>query len=86
MGNFSLAGMWGNHHHWSGHWNGGWVALIILALLLVLAFELWMLVDCITNKKVPTPHKVWWIVGMFLVHPLVAIAYFFASRLHYNKS
>ncbi|HEY1835849.1 MAG TPA: PLDc N-terminal domain-containing protein [Candidatus Saccharimonadales bacterium] len=83
MNNF---GMYWHQHHWSGHhWNGGWIALIILIVLLVLAFELWMLVDCITNKKVPTRHKVWWIIGMFLLHPFVAIAYFFTSRFHYNK-
>jgi len=70
-----------SHGHVSGHWLG----LIILAILLILSFELWMLIDVITNKKVPTRHKVWWAVGMFLIHPIVAIVYFFVSRLHYNK-
>jgi len=71
-------------HHWNWH-PGHWLGLIIVVILLVLAFELWMLVDCITNKKVPTAHKVWWVVGMFLIHLLVAVVYFFVSRFHYNK-
>lgn len=69
------------------HWHATTVDSVwfIVILALLFAFELWMLVDCIKNKKVPTDHKVWWIVGIFLIHPFVAIAYFFASRFHYNK-
>jgi heme/copper-type cytochrome/quinol oxidase subunit 4 len=58
---------------------------VFLILIVVLAFEIWMLVDVIKNRHVPTKHKVWWIVGMLLIHPIVAIVYFFVSRLHYNK-
>lgn len=61
------------------------LAYIILAALIILAFEVWMLVDCIKNEHVPLSQKVWWIVGMFLVHPFVAIAFYFASRYHYKK-
>lgn len=58
---------------------------IVFILIIILAFEIWMLVDVIRNKHVPTEHKVWWIIGMCLIHPIVAIVYLFVSRLHYNK-
>jgi len=72
-------------HRWNWHISPPEIGAIIVLAILVLAFELWMLIDCILSKKVPTTHKVWWIIGMFLIHPIVAIVYFFVSRLHYNK-
>jgi Phospholipase_D-nuclease N-terminal len=74
-----------NHPMMSLGW--GWPVLvpIILLGLLVFAFEVWMLVDVIQNKNVPSNHKVWWIIGMFLVHPIVAIVYYFVSRSDYYK-
>lgn len=62
-----------NPHHFSGPG----LALVILALLVVLAFELWMLIDVLTYRKVPKQHKLWWVLGMFVIHPFVAIVYFF---------
>jgi hypothetical protein len=85
MNNMNEFANYMRHSHWNWH-PGHWLVLIILVVLLILAFEVWMLVDDITNKKVPTKHKVWWAIGMFLVHPFVAIIYFFVSRLHYNKT
>lgn len=60
------------------HFSGQALALLILAMLLVLAFELWMLVDVLEFRKVPTKSRVWWVVGMFLIHPLVALVYLLA--------
>jgi len=51
------------------------LALLALVMLLVLAFEVWMLVDVLEFRKVPTKSRVAWVVGMFLIHPFVAIAY-----------
>ena len=51
------------------------LAYIIVAMVLILAFELWMLVDVLAYRKVPTKQRLWWVLGMFLVQPLVAIAY-----------
>lgn len=59
------------HHHFSGQG----LALLILAMLLILAFEIWMLVDVLEFRKVPTKSRVAWVVGMFLIHPFVAMAY-----------
>jgi hypothetical protein len=44
-------------------------------MLLILAFEVWMLVDVLEFRKVPTNSRVAWVVGMFLIHPFVALAY-----------
>jgi hypothetical protein len=51
------------------------LAVLILAMLLILAFEVWMLVDVLEFRKVPTNSRVAWVVGMFLIHPFVAMAY-----------
>lgn len=72
-------------HRSSWHVGSDWLGIIVFILLLILAFEVWMLIDVITNEKVPTIHKVWWVIGMFLIHPIVAIVYFLVSRSHYNK-
>ncbi len=54
-----------------------WELLAVFALALILYFEIWMLVDVILR---PVKHKVWWIIGMILLHPIVAIIYFFTAR------
>ena len=57
------------------HFSPQGVALLIAAMLLILAFEVWMLVDVLEFRKVPTKSRVAWVVGMFLIHPFVALAY-----------
>jgi hypothetical protein len=57
-----------------------WVPLIVLVALLLVAFEIWMLVDAALNKKISDQAKTWWIIGMILVHPIVAIVYFFTDH------
>ena len=66
-----------NHHAWH---LGAWLPIIILVALLVLAFEIWMIVDAALNKKLSDKAKAWWIVGMFIIHPFVAIIYFFTDH------
>lgn len=60
------------------------LALVVLGLMLILAFEVWMLVDVLAYRKVPTKSRVGWVVGMFLIHPFVAMAYLLA-RSRYKK-
>jgi hypothetical protein len=67
------------------HFSGAALTLIIVVALLVLAFEVWMLIDAIKNKQLTTSQKVWWIIGMFLLHPFVAIVYYFMYKLRSNK-
>ena len=59
---------------------GAWLPLIIVVAAVVFAFEIWMIVDVALNKHVADKPKAWWIVGMLIVHPFVAIAYFFTDR------
>ena len=57
------------------HYSSPALALIIVGGLLILAFEVWMLVDVLALRKVPMRSRVAWVVGMFLIHPFVAMAY-----------
>lgn len=57
----------------------GVFGLIILAILV---FEITMFVSVITNQRIPNETKLLWILGMLLIHPFVAIGYYFTD---YNK-
>jgi SNF family Na+-dependent transporter len=65
------------HHAWH---IGAWLPLIIIVALLIAVFEVWMIVDAALNKKISDKAKTWWIVGMVIIHPFVAIAYFFTDH------
>ena len=64
---------------------GHWLFIIIPVVALLFAFEVWMVVDAALNKKLEDKPKAWWIVGMLVVHPIVAIAYFFTDRNKQRK-
>ena len=55
---------------------------ILIVLALVLAFEIWMFVDAIRNPNISNDRKLLWLVGMLLLHPFVAIIYFFTDHNH----
>jgi len=61
------------------------ILLIALSLLIILIFEITMVVDAWRNPKLNANQRALWIVGMFFIHPFVAIFYFFSahSRLNY---
>jgi hypothetical protein len=59
---------------------GAWLPLVVVVALLILVFEVWMIVDAAINKKISDKAKVWWIIGMLIIHPFVAIAYFFTGH------
>jgi hypothetical protein len=59
---------------------GAWLPIIIIVALLIAAFEVWMIVDAATNKKISDKAKTWWIIGMVIIHPFVAIVYYFTDR------
>jgi hypothetical protein len=44
-------------------------------MVLILGFEVWMLVDVLALRKVPKDSRIGWVVGMFLLHPFVALVY-----------
>jgi hypothetical protein len=54
--------------------------ILVLALLaIVLVFEILMFISVIRNKNISDNVKLFWIIGMILIHPFVAIAYFFTD-------
>ena len=54
--------------------------ITILVLAIILAFEIWMFIDAYRNANLSSNAKILWMVGMALLHPFVAIAYFFTAR------
>ena len=40
---------------------------------------IWMIVNAITNKHISDTARVLWVIGMLLIHPFVAIAYYFTD-------
>jgi uncharacterized membrane protein (DUF485 family) len=54
--------------------------LVYLIVLLILAFEIWMFVDLVRNPSIPSQTKWLWAIGMILLHPIVAIGYYFVAR------
>lgn len=63
-------------------WGMGAALSLVVALVLVVifAFEIWMLISAITNKKITDTARVLWVVGMVLIHPIVAIIYYFTDH------
>jgi hypothetical protein len=57
-----------------------WLPIILVIAILLFAFETWMIVDVAINKKITDKAKAWWIIGMLIIHPFVAIAYFFTDH------
>jgi hypothetical protein len=57
-------------------------AVIIIVLLALTVFEVMMFIDAYQNKNLSRDARLLWLAGMLLIHPLVAIAYYF---LEYDK-
>jgi hypothetical protein len=53
--------------------------IVWCVLFVVLGFEIAMFISAVTNKHISGNAKVLWIIGMLLVHPFVAIAYYFTD-------
>src|SRR5450756_1955763 len=47
-------------------------------------FWVWMLVDCITNKKIKGGSKVCWLLLLFFTHIVGAVIYFFVASSERN--
>jgi len=58
-----------------------WPMFVLAALLAlaVLAFEILMIVNAVQNDSLSGTARIWWVVGMLLVHPFVAIASYFTD-------
>jgi hypothetical protein len=53
---------------------------ISLILAIILAFEIWMFVDAVRNPRLTDAERLLWCAGMLLIHPFVAIFYYFLKR------
>ena len=56
--------------------------VVLLVLAFILAFEIWMFVHAIQNDNISNDRKILWLIGMILLHPFVAIAYYFTDYKH----
>jgi hypothetical protein len=39
-----------------------------------------MIIDAVINREITDKAKAWWIIGMLIIHPFVAIAYFLTDH------
>ena len=51
-----------------------------LLLVVILAFEVWMFIDAWNNRGITFKAKFWWLFGMLLLHPIIAIIYYLTDR------
>ena len=58
----------------------GLAVLVLVLIAFILVFEIWMFIDVIQNDAISSEVKLLWIIGMFLLHPIVAIGYFFTDH------
>jgi len=58
--------------------------LAVLVLLIlgggILAFEIWMFVDAWKNKRISDDRRLIWLIAMILLHPIVALLYYFTDH------
>ncbi len=61
------------------------VILLLLLIIAILIFELVMFINVIGNNHISRSTKLLWILGMLLIHPFVAIAYYFTDHKKTKK-
>jgi len=54
--------------------------VVLLVLAVIFIFEVWMFIDVIKNKNINDERRLLWAIGMILLHPFVAIAYYFTDH------
>jgi hypothetical protein len=58
---------------------GSVLILATLGILVLLAFEIWMIISAVTNTHISDGARVLWVIGILLIHPIVAIIYYFTD-------
>jgi hypothetical protein len=57
------------------------IILCVMGLIIVgTIFWIWMLIDCVINKRISDSQKVAWIVTMIFTHMIGALLYLFLGR------
>lgn len=54
--------------------------VVVLLLAVILGFEVWMFIDVINNSVISKDRRLLWLAGMILIHPFVAIVYYYTDR------
>jgi hypothetical protein len=54
--------------------------IVLIIALPILAFEIYMFIDMLNNKDITDRDKIIWAIAMLLLHPFVAIYYYFTAR------
>jgi hypothetical protein len=62
------------------------ITLTIAAAIAVLVFEIKMFISVLRNEYITENVKIAWIIGMVLVHPFVAGAYYVTDYTKRDKS
>ncbi|HSX27540.1 MAG TPA: hypothetical protein VLG25_02030 [Patescibacteria group bacterium] len=55
-----------------------------VALLAIIAFEVYMFLDVLKNPGLSDNERIIWVLGMFLLHPVIAIVYYFVAHSRLN--
>ena len=58
---------------------GGW-EILLLGFGLFTAFWIWMLIDCIRNKRLSDNERIVWVLVIVFTHALGALIYLLAGR------
>lgn len=56
------------------------IALVIPLVLAAIAFWIWMLVDCVRNRRLSDNERIIWVIVICLTHWLGALIYLLAGR------
>ncbi len=64
---------------------GGWEVLLLLGVagvfsLLLFAFWVWMLIDCLRSKRLSDNERIVWTLVIVFTHALGALIYLLAGR------
>jgi Phospholipase_D-nuclease N-terminal len=59
---------------------GGFAAVVFLFVILTSIFWIWMLIDCLTNPRLPSTEKLIWVLVIFFLHFVGALIYLFVGR------
>lgn len=59
--------------------SGAAAVAVGLILLAIFVFEVAMFISVIRNQRITGNTKALWILGMLLIHPFVAIGYYFTD-------
>jgi hypothetical protein len=59
---------------------GGGEIFILLLMLFLMAFWIWMIIDCIRNERLSEGEKIAWVLAIVLTHFLGALIYHFVVR------